>query len=679
MNSATLVAESAAESEAEIDTTITRAPLTLRAERLILVLLCTVFLAQLFLSTRQLSQTADEPTHLYAGYRYLKCGDLTVSPEHPPLAKTIAALPLISMNMAVDCAPFQGNEIKQVLTAQAWLYNQNWRPALAWARLAVSVFALGLCLLVWTAARHMFDLPTAVVATLLLIFEPNILAYGSLVLTDAAVTSMMLFAVFAFYLWVKRRTAPFLMLTVVATGLALLAKHSALVLLPIFCILAVADAVVRRDGTRPLSQTIFRNLAAVAIICIAAMGIIWIGYGLRFSASPGGTQFQQSAETPPPPHLLLAMQRFRVLPEAYLQGFSAALSISQHGGPTFLAGKIYPQTPWFAVPFYLLIRNTSAMLAMFLLAIFGIPAVYRKHPREILFVLAPAFIFLAACLRSSLIGGIRYLLPAFPFLLIMAAAGSVELCRRIHRMRYVLACLIVLHALSSLRAYPNYISYANELWGGPAKASRYIPWIDSGQAYPEAKAYLEQHPARDCWFITGWQWDPAFYGVPCQSFGLFLPTQIPPRVQGTVIVSGTLLDDVRLPEQELATPFRNATPKDKIGGSALLVYEGDFDTRLLAAKAERDLMVRASAAGEVSEAMLHGERAIALAPHSALAHSYFCALLVQTSQLDAARHECHLAESIMLGDPLREEPGRKQSLKELESGLSAAGIDGKEF
>jgi hypothetical protein len=675
VNSAILVAES----EAEIHATGNRAALTPRAGRLILVLLCTVFLAQLFLSTRQLSQTADEPTHLYAGYRYLKCGDLTVSPEHPPLAKMIAAIPLISMNMTVDCAPFQGNEIKQVLTAQAWLYNQNWRPALARARLAISVFALGLCLLVWIAARRMFDLPTAIVATLLLIFEPNILAYGSLVLTDVAVTSMMLFAVFAFYLWVKKRTAPFLMLTALATGLALLAKHSALVLLPILCVLAIADVVVCRDATRTKSQTILRNLTAVAMVCAAAIGIIWIGYGLRFSASPGTMQFQQAAETPPPSHLLFAMQRFHLLPEAYLQGFSAALSISQHGGPTFLAGIIYPQTPWFAVPFYLLIRNTSAMLALALLAIFGVPAIYRKRPREILFLLAPAFIFLAACLRSSLIGGVRYLLPAFPFLLIAIAAGSLEMCRRIQWMRYVLVGLIALHAISSLRAYPNYISYANEVWGGPAKASQYLPWIDSGQAYPEAKAYLEQHPARDCWFITGWQWDPAFYGVPCQSFGLFLPTQIPTRVQGTVIVSSTLLDDVRLPEQELATPFRNATPKDKIGGSALLVYEGDFDTRLPAAKSERDLMVRASAAGHVSEAMLHGERAIALAPHSALAHTYLCALLLQTAQLDAARNECHIAENLMLEDPLREEPGRKQSLKELKSWLSATGIGNKEF
>ena len=57
----------------------------------ILLVLCLVMLSQLLLSVSKLSQTEDEAVHLYSGYRYLQCGDLTFSPEHPPLAKMIAA------------------------------------------------------------------------------------------------------------------------------------------------------------------------------------------------------------------------------------------------------------------------------------------------------------------------------------------------------------------------------------------------------------------------------------------------------------------------------------------------------------------------------------------------------------------------------------------------------------
>ena len=54
---------------------------------------------------------------------------------------------------------------------------------------------------------------------------------------------------------------------------------------------------------------------------------------------------------------------------------------------------------------------------------------------------------------------------------------------------YALPCLILLHAASSLHAYPSYLSYANEFWGGPTQAYKYEPAIDWGQAYPQAKDY----------------------------------------------------------------------------------------------------------------------------------------------------------------------------------------------
>jgi hypothetical protein len=56
-------------------------------------------LGQLVLISRQLSQTSDEATHIYSGLRYLECGDLSVSQEHPPFAKAIASIPLLVMNI----------------------------------------------------------------------------------------------------------------------------------------------------------------------------------------------------------------------------------------------------------------------------------------------------------------------------------------------------------------------------------------------------------------------------------------------------------------------------------------------------------------------------------------------------------------------------------------------------
>ncbi len=644
-------------------------------ERLILALLCAVFCAELWFSVGQLSQTADEATHLYSGYRYLVCSDLTVSPEHPPLAKVVAALPVLAMNVSTDCAPFKGGDSDQAIASLNWLYSQNWRVALHRARMAVSVFALGLCLLVWIVARRMFDLATAVLATLLLIFEPNVLAFGPLVMTDVPVTCMMLFAVYALYRWADERTAPFLLLTGLATGLTLLAKHSGVLILPTLFVLAAGDAMVSPRSQTTVARAVFSNLRAVALVCVTAAAIVWAGYGMHFAAHPGSVQFPEPPAYPISlsARVLLTLKHYHALPEAYLEGFAAAVAISKDAEPAFVAGKVHLSTPWYSVPFYMLIRSTSAAIVLSALALGGAAAAFQKRRRECLFLFVPTVIVLAVCVRSSMTGGVRYLLPIFPFLLIATAAGCIELTRRANRAGYIVIGLVILHVASSLHAYPNYLSYANEFWGGPQNSYKYLGWLDLGQAYPEAKTYLEKHSREDCWFFTDWQWDPKLYGIRCQTIGSYLHTELPPRVRGTVVVSATLLNGTGLVQQGLSAPFQNVAPAKKLGGSALLVYEGDFDTKNAASMSEVTLSRQAIMAGQTVTAMMHANRAIEFAPDNAYARGFMCVLLTDMRQTEAAIRECSQAKSILLQDPLRDEPQRKNVLETVEARLSRLG------
>jgi hypothetical protein len=128
------------------------------------------------------------------------------------------------------------------------------------------------------------------------------------------------------------------------------------------------------------------------------------------------------------------------------------------------------------------------------------------------------------------------------------------------------------------------------------------------------------------------------------------------------------LTDVRLAEGEIAEPLKHATLNGQIGGSALLVYEGDFDTSLDAAAGERNLSEYDASVGQMSAALEHGKRAVELAPSSALAHANLCTLLAPI-QVDSALRECYVARSLLLQDPLRDEQGRKYYLDSLEKTL----------
>lgn len=93
-----------------------------RVEWLIPAALCAIMLAQMLFSVRQMSQHVDEETHLYAGYRVLKCGDYTYGREHPPLAKILAAAPLLWSNPPIDCSPLAEGTDEELLSLR-WFYS----------------------------------------------------------------------------------------------------------------------------------------------------------------------------------------------------------------------------------------------------------------------------------------------------------------------------------------------------------------------------------------------------------------------------------------------------------------------------------------------------------------------------------------------------------------------------
>src|ERR1035441_2339044 len=66
------------------------------------------------------SLTFDEDNHMYAGYRMWKNGDYGLTPEHPPLVKLLATLPVLGENLWVP--PLKGIFFK----GEAYTGGQEW-------------------------------------------------------------------------------------------------------------------------------------------------------------------------------------------------------------------------------------------------------------------------------------------------------------------------------------------------------------------------------------------------------------------------------------------------------------------------------------------------------------------------------------------------------------------------
>jgi hypothetical protein len=63
------------------------------------VILLAILLIQLAFTAHRNSCTWDEQDHLYAGYMSWKHGDFGLNPEHPPLVKMVAAIPILNMDL----------------------------------------------------------------------------------------------------------------------------------------------------------------------------------------------------------------------------------------------------------------------------------------------------------------------------------------------------------------------------------------------------------------------------------------------------------------------------------------------------------------------------------------------------------------------------------------------------
>lgn len=589
-------------------------------------------------SVRQESPTADEPHNLVSGYLYLTEGDFSAGSAHPPLAKDVSALPLLVLHAHLPPLPQGGPFSINLQDGRIFLEANPADKLMFAARFAMTFFPLALALLVFAAAKELFGTGPALIALLLVAFEPNLLAHGPLATNDVAVATCLFAAVYAYWRYTRNPTIGRLILTGIAAGLTLASKHSGLLLFPILFLLAIVDLVLPAASAPEESSTarmahsslrqVLRQILALSIIGAVATVILWGFYAFRFapeagSPAPDLMPLLDSVSSQTKVEAIALAARFHLLPMGYLAGLAHFFSADSR--PTYLFGARYVHGVWFYFPTALAIKCTLGFLALLALAPFGLRLI-PKARREILWMLIPAAVFLAASMTSNLNIGVRYILSIFPFLIILMAAGAWALAQKHRAGAIAVGALLLFHAASSIRAYPDYIAYSNEIWGGPSRTYRVLTdsSVDWGQGLPAAKRYLSSHASTPCWFAYFGTVDPARYDIPCALLTVSSTVvwgrtldETPPIVDGTVLVSATEMSGQAWGPGELNPyeQFRNLKPVDCIAGS-ILVYRGTFQLPLASALSTLGKVVELANHGDYSGALARADAAEALAPQS---------------------------------------------------------------
>lgn len=707
--------------------------------------LLVVFGMQLYPSLQLQSLTWDEAHHIFDGYNALQHQDYGLNPEVPPLVKMLAAAPLLPMHPWEP--QLKGREFGTEAYFSGWQFvarNDRERLLLR-AHIAASLLSFLLGGLIFIVARKLFGDLAAVIALALFVFDPNFLAHGALVTTDIGISLFLFATVFAFYGFVRSlrpgrahgASWVWLLLAGALSGLCMATKYTGVIVFAMMIVLAIGEwlgrrwewrregAPAQRDWNEGRSLAL-KLAGAIVVSGLIAWFVVWAFYGFRYAARPDGVAMnptlpqyieQLATYSKIDAQVATGLAHLRLLPEGYIFGLAATKVIAENS-PGYFFGHAYQRGHLLYFPAAFVIKSTLPFL---ILLVFGIAAVWTRRVRgwrKLLFLTVPVAIFMAMVIPSDMNIGHRHILPIYPFLMVLVGGGAAAWIegwaqRKTQSRAGVAAAsahstnpawlalvvaLLVWHAVTSLRAYPAYMAYSNEAWGGPAKTHLYFSDanVDWGQQLKAVKLYLDGRGiTTNCWFAYFAQGgeDPKDYGIQCKT----LPTQetlywldwlnvVPDEIDGPVLISDGDLASLELGSGKLNPyeDFRARRPVTTIQ-QGVYVYEGHFAMPLAAALvhaqraedlvkgtkfkgANPELDVAAAAPDHLDKALAEATEAIRLAPDNAAVQTAMGDVLTAQGKKQEA-HE-HYAEALRLAQTVEPDfqsgivPGLKKKLGE---------------
>lgn len=517
-------------------------PGRLKVQLIVVVLLC-VFVGQSYNNARSHSSTWDE-THYFGIGKYLLTHfkwDVPGAILHPPLSYYITSIPLLfadtdnslwATKNGPDVNPGLSNRnvVRGQMTLAAEANTED--VQLIMSRLMVTLLGALLGYYVYRFSSALYGENGGILSLFFFVFSPNMLAFSAIASPDMPLTVFAFISVY--YLWLAHTSGERknFLLSGFFLGLALLSKVPALLFIPVHLILSVSWFVQEKKFE-------YKNL--LLLLCCAILVFI-SGYG--FDLSP------------------------------YFQGVAYQLNQANQGNDGFLMGECSEHGWWYFYLVALALKTPLPMLLLFIVAIFLSYKRFRSRLPDVMFLVLPILIVLIFFSMAQYTTALRYVLPIFPFMFVMV--GSINAYGK--RMRYFVCLCAVWYVGTSLYISPHYLTYFNELAGGPGNGYKRMVDGDMGQDLKGLKLYMLENGIEKISLSYFGTDAPQRYGIKYDwlpSFVLYNPEpEKPVQVMQNrfLAISVTNLQGVFLNNREQFRWLLKYEPVAKIGYS-IFVYD----------------------------------------------------------------------------------------------------------
>ncbi|MBV9951289.1 MAG: glycosyltransferase family 39 protein [Acidimicrobiia bacterium] len=532
-------------------------PRTRRWTRVAVLALAVVFVASGLVQDWQDSPTVDEGVDLASGLAGWVRHDLRMNPEHPPLPKLLATLPALAARPIVpdDAAWRDGDwfdHADSVLRANDRAGRLH--LVLFLSRLVPLAEAAGCALFMYWLGRDLFGEVAGLLSAGLWLTTPMFLGLGHVQSIDVTFTFATLGFAVALLAHRRRPTLRRAAVVGVTLALALLTRHTGLVLVPVGVVAVAARTWFdRRHAVR----------AAVTVLLVAYLGL-WAGYRAFDPTPPTGAPaaryegiIGEASHRSAAARLVLAVPA----PTEWRAGFGF-LTITSDQRPAWLAGQAWEGSRLWYFPATVLLKVPLGALLALVGGAAGWLAVGRRARRDAAIVLAaPALMLFGLTALQPLDLGMRLVLPSVALALV--AAGPVVAVARRQAGRIALIALASTQLAAVVAAGPHTLA-----WSPPPFRPAYR-WVsdsnvDFGQGLWELRDWTRTHPARVA-VVT-----PRGLGVPDDARPLVGAD--PSEVRGWVAAGVTALTVV---DRDQLAWLRAWCPVGQLAGGAILVYRFD--------------------------------------------------------------------------------------------------------
>lgn len=477
--------------------------------------------------------TVDEVAHLPAGLSYMETRSFRTYRHTPPLARILMGLATKTAGPHTD-------------------YNGTWRvhdPVNHWqfafeflwwnrsdaaryfdcftrGRFAIALVSAATIPVIYSWGAWWLGQNSGWLAAGLWAFCPNVIAHAGLATTDLCSASSGLVASLLFARWLDRPSWSRSIAAGAGLGVAQLIKFSSLILYGLWMLWWLADRLHR---TR--RATMLWNVPQAAAIILTSILVINAGYLCEGSFTPLG-QFKFVCRLLTRPRLVAdgppdvchnqtynevyrgRVNRFRgswlawlpcPLPFHYVSGFDEQKFEADGKYQMYLRGELRHEQGedsrsgwWYYYLYALAIKVPISTWLLLVMATYG--AVRWGGASQFALAVWSAFVVVMLAMMSLLTDiniGLRYLLPAFPFLFLVAGSAA-HFVRPVWWNAFILAGMAWNVGVLA-RIHPHELSYFNELIGGPANGRFHLidSNLDWGQDLRGLIRWLAAHP--------GWQ------------------------------------------------------------------------------------------------------------------------------------------------------------------------------